>query len=128
MSDGGCTGEHDCRLVCQKCGDEWDPPSPRRLYLVHCPDAAGGHLIVRSDSAEGAASFLRIRLLDDELVSSDVEHEYLVSEENDELGDGLWLSGYDRSDDEEGLLRMFPRGYGKGDEVRLWKDAVTVRM
>lgn len=101
--------------------------SERKLYLVKVMHLGGGHLIVRSDSPEGAASFMRIVLLDEGLVSSDVKHKYLVSEEADDLGDGIWLPGYDTSDDLEDVLRQKPLPWDP-ERQRLWKDPVEMEL
>jgi hypothetical protein len=100
----------------------------RKLYLVRVTGGyAEGALIVRSDSAEGAASFLRIRLLDEGTMSPDVGPvTYKVSEEADDLGDGIWLSGYSPMDDLEAVLRTST--FWAKDAVLLWKPPVEVAL
>lgn len=104
----------------------------RRLYRVICPEHAQGILLVISDSPEGAASFMQLRLRDQYWVSSVAGNgfygTYLVCPMADDVGAGIWLSGYDSSDDIEAVLRPTAPDYDKVNPFPLWGPAVSVRL
>lgn len=88
-----------------------------------------GNLIVASDSPEGAASFLQIRLRDSDPEGRDIYPDgltYLVSALNMDLGDGIWLSGYDRSDDLADVLVTAPGHEWRPGMTCLWTEPIEV--
>jgi hypothetical protein len=98
------------------------------VYLVTCPDfAPGGYLVVASHSPGGAARLLQLNLRDQYADGVSVVPDgltYLVRALSPNgLGSGLWLSGYDRSDDLEALLG---EGYVGHVGPRLWGHQVEV--
>lgn len=123
---GGCLTIFELPEMAVKPIAETTSP-PRRLYMVACPEHTEGRLIVVSDSPEGAASFLQLLLLGygD---GREFKGAYVVHPVANDVGNGIWLSGYDGSDDLEALLRTSVPSYDKSNPFPLWGPAVEVRL
>lgn len=86
-------------------------------YLVSC-DSSSGYLIVDADNIYSAAKALYDRLdIDDSGIT------FYVSEQTASLKDGVYLPGYDSSDDLETLLNQRAKSWSKN---RLWCDATKI--
>jgi hypothetical protein len=102
----------------------------RRLYLVRLGSsvrsAGEGHLLVIADSPEGAASFLQLRLRDMYDDGDMFLGEYIVRPMAADVGCGIWLSGYDRSDDLDAVLDCGEAPEWDRTQLPLWGAPITV--